>query len=209
MLVHRANRLLSESTLILCYIRFGQVEQAVLPPGGISRRDWLPALASPRSISRNKAESGRQRFVCSLSDSGIRRTKNGESFGKYAQIVLTDDVNYRAPSDKENRKIRHEKINPDPYTKRAVGRVAATPARQNKPVSLASCTTQARARCPLEYPHLAVASAYGACARTPFAPRTSSDAPASILNLLPRPIATRLSYPYSAWRQPTYRLRLS
>ena len=28
---------------------------------------------------------------------------------------------------------------------------------------------------PLEYPHLAVAGAYGTCARTPFAPRTSSD----------------------------------
>jgi hypothetical protein len=30
-------------------------------------------------------------------------------------------------------------------------------------------------RCPLECPHLAVASAYGARARTSFAPRTSSD----------------------------------
>ena len=101
--------------------------------------------------------------------------------------------------------MRHEKINPDPYTKRAVGRVAATPARQNKPVSLASCTTQAHARCPLEYPHLAVASAYGTCARTPFAPRISSDAPASILNLLPRPIA--ISHPihtYTELQQPIH-----
>jgi hypothetical protein len=31
---------------------------------------------------------------------GIRKTRNGESFGKYAQTVLTDNVNYRGPSDK-------------------------------------------------------------------------------------------------------------
>src|SRR6266498_1600629 len=85
-------------------------------------------------------------------------------------------------------RLRHEKINPDPYTKRAAGRVAATPALQIKPVGLASCTTQPDARCPLEYPHLAVAGAYAmpvrhsrrALRRIP---------PAPILNLLPRPIA--------------------
>jgi hypothetical protein len=71
--------------------------------------------------------------------------------------------------------LRHEKINPDPYTKRTAGRVAATPALQNTPVGLASCTTQAHARCPSEYPHMAVASAYGTRTRTPFAPRTSPD----------------------------------
>jgi hypothetical protein len=31
---------------------------------------------------------------------GIRKTRNGESFGKYAQTVLTNDVNYRGPSAK-------------------------------------------------------------------------------------------------------------
>src|SRR5438034_4723369 len=72
-------------------------------------------------------------------------------------------------------RLPHEKINADPYTKRTAGRVAATPALQNKPVGLASCTTQAHARCPLECPHLAVASAYGTRARTPFAPSTWSD----------------------------------
>ena len=87
-------------------------------------------------------------------------------------------------------RLRHEKINPDPYTKRAAGRVAATPARQNKPVSLASCTTQTHARCPLEYPDLAVASAYGTRARTPFAP---------ILNLLSRPIA--MSHPIHTYTE--------
>ena len=66
-------------------------------------------------------------------------------------------------------------LTPTLYIKRAAGRVAATPALQNKPVGLASCTTQPDARRPLEYPHLAVASAYGTRARTPFAPRTSSD----------------------------------
>ncbi len=155
---------------------------------------------SPRSISRNKAESGRQRFVGSLSDSGIRRTRNGKSFGKYAQTVITDDVNYRGPSDKAKiERLRHEKINADSYTKRTAGRVAATPALQNKPVGLPSCTTQAHARRPLEYPHLAVASAYGTRARTPFAPRTSSDTPAPILNLLPRPIA--MSHPIHTYTE--------
>jgi hypothetical protein len=111
-----------------------------------------------------------------LAESGIRTTRNGQSFGKYAQTVLTEDVNYRGPSDKAKiERLRHEKINPDPHTKRAAGRVAATPALQNKPIGLASCTTQAHARRPLEYPHLAVASAYGTHARTPFAPRTSPD----------------------------------
>ena len=95
--------------------------------------------------------------------------------------------------------MRHEKINPDPYTKRAAGRVAATPALQNTPVGLPSCTTQAHARCSLEYPHLAVASAYGTRARTPFAPRTSSDTLAPILNLLPRPIA--MSHPIHTYTE--------
>jgi len=67
------------------------------------------------------------------------------------------------------------KLTPTVYTKRAVGRVAATPALQNKPVGLASCTTQPDAHRPLEYPHLAVASAYKTRARTPFAPSTSAD----------------------------------
>src|SRR5205814_10671422 len=75
----------------------------------------------------------------------------------------------------KSEKLRHEKINANPYTKRTAGRVAATPELQNTPVGLASCRTQAHARRPLEYPHLAVASAYGTRARTPFAPRTSSD----------------------------------
>jgi hypothetical protein len=67
------------------------------------------------------------------------------------------------------------KLTPTLYTKRAVGRVAATPALQNKPVGLASCTTQPDAHRPLEYAHLAVASAYKTRARTPFAPSTSAD----------------------------------
>jgi hypothetical protein len=117
-----------------------------------------------------------QGVVGSLAESGIRKTRNGESFGKYAQTVITDDVNYRVPSDNEKiERLRDEKINPDPYTKRAAGRVAATPALQNTPVGVASCTTQAHARRLLEYPHLAVASAYGTHARPPFAPSTSSD----------------------------------
>ena len=85
--------------------------------------------------------------------------------------------------------MRNEKINPDPYAKRTAGRVAATPAGQNTPVGLASWTTQAHARCPLEYPHLAVAGAYGTHARPPFAPSPGRIPLAPHLNLLPRPIA--------------------
>jgi hypothetical protein len=118
-------------------------------------------------------DAGRRWLPCRA---GIRKTRNGESFGKYGQTVLTDNVNYRRSFGQGKiERLRHEKINPDPYTKRAAGRVAATPALQNKPVGLASCTTQADARCPFEYPHLAVASAYGTHARPPFAPSTSSD----------------------------------
>jgi hypothetical protein len=37
----------------------------------------------------------RQSFVGFLAESGIHKTRNGKSFGKYAQTVLKDDVNYR------------------------------------------------------------------------------------------------------------------
>src|ERR1043166_3649139 len=67
------------------------------------------------------------------------------------------------------------KLKPTLYTKRAAGRVAATPALQNKPVGLASCTRQPDAHRPLESPPLAVTSAYKTRARTPFAPSTSAD----------------------------------
>jgi hypothetical protein len=116
-----------------------------------------------------------QSVVGFVAESGIRKTINGESFGKYAQTVLTVEVNYRVLRTRKKERLRYEKINPDPYTKRTAGRVAATPALQKKPVDLASCATQAHARRPLEYLHLAVAGAYGTHARPPFAPRTSSD----------------------------------
>src|SRR5947209_11903235 len=91
------------------------------------------------------------------------------------------------------------KLTPTPYTKRTAGRVAATPALQNTPVGLASCTTQAHTRRPLEYPHLPVASAYGTRARTPFAPSPWSDTPPPHLNLLPRPIA--MSHPIHTYTE--------
>src|SRR5437660_5815925 len=96
-----------------------------------------------------------QGVVGSLAESGIRKTRNGESFGKYAQTVLTNEVNYRVLPDEKIERLHHEKINPDPYTKRTAGRVAATPALQNTPVGLASCTPQPDARLPLDNPHLA------------------------------------------------------
>ena len=57
---------------------------------------------------------------------------------------------------KNRKKLRYDKINPDPYAKRTARRVAATPALQSNPVGPASRTPQARACRLLEYPHLAV-----------------------------------------------------
>ena len=106
----------------------------------------------------------------------------------------------RGSSGKEKiERLRHEKINADSYAKRAVGRVAATPARQNKPVGLALCTTQPDARRPLEYPHLAVARVYGTDARPPFAPSFRRIPPTPQLNLLSRPIA--MSHPIHTYTE--------
>ena len=61
------------------------------------------------------------------------------------------------------RKLRHDKINRDPYSKRIASCVAATPALQSNPVGSASRTTQACGCRFLEYPHLGTARAH--CAR--------------------------------------------
>src|SRR5437867_4946851 len=56
------------------------------------------------------------------------------------------------------------------------GLLAVLLQRQRYKISqLAWRRAQAHARRPLEYPHMAVASAYGTRARPPFAPSTSSD----------------------------------
>jgi hypothetical protein len=139
-----------------------------------------------------------QSVVGFVAESGIRKTINGESFGKYAQTVLTVEVNYRVLRTRKKERLRYEKINPDPYTKRTAGRVAATPALQKKPVDLASCATQAHARRPLEYLHLAVAltapmpvrHSRRALRRIPLTPH---------LNLLSRPIA--MSHPIQTYAE--------
>ncbi len=80
-------------------IPFGQGEQALPPPRGINHRDWLRAVAQ-------LSEYGLIDWT--LGESGIRKTINGESFGKYAQTVLTDEVNYRVLRvlrTRKNRKI--------------------------------------------------------------------------------------------------------
>ena len=106
----------------------------------------------------------------------------------------------QSPSDKEKiERLRDEKINADSYTKRTAGRVAATPALQNTPVGLAPCTTQPDARRPLEYPHLAVASAYSTRTSPPFAPVLRRNRPAPVLNPLPRPIA--MSHPIHTYTE--------
>jgi len=91
-------------------------------------------------------------------------------------------------SDRKNRKTTYEKIDPDPYAKRTARRVAATPAIQSNPVGPESRAPQAHARRPLEHPHLAVAGAYGAHARPPFAPSPSSDPSRAALESFTRTI---------------------
>ena len=119
--------------------------------------------------------------------SGDSQDKKRSIFRKIRPDCTRRRDKLQSPSDKEKiERLRHEKINADSYTKRTAGRVAATPALQNTPVGLASCTTQPYARRPLEYPHLAVARAYGTDARTPFAPSFRRNRPAPHLNFLPR-----------------------
>jgi hypothetical protein len=154
------------------------------------------AQSCHRSISQDEAESRRQSFVGSLAESGIRKTRNGQTFGKYAQPVLKDEVNFRSPSDEKIERLRHETINTDPYTKRTAGCAAATPALRSQPVGAASCTTQAHARRPLEYPHLAVAGAYGTDARPPIAPSPSSDTSRAALESLTEANCHVLSNPH-------------
>ena len=52
-----------------------------------------------------RLDGGHAKFRWLPSESGIRKTRNGQSFGKYAQTVLTEVVNYRVLSDEENRRI--------------------------------------------------------------------------------------------------------
>ena len=118
-----------------------------------------------------KQRAGAQRFVGSLLESWDSHDKKRSIFRNIRpECTHRRGILHRLRTKKPER-LRYETINPDTYAKRTAGRVAATPALQNTPVDLASCTTQAHARCPLEYPHLAVASPYG----TRFAPRTSPD----------------------------------
>ena len=112
-------------------------------------------------------------------------TRNGQSFGKYAQSALTDGVNYIVFGQEKQERLRYEKINPDPYAKRTARRVAAAPAIQSNPVGLASRTPQAHARRPLEYSHLAIPRAHGANVCRRFYRAFCRNCPAPHLNLSP------------------------
>jgi hypothetical protein len=119
------------------------------------------------------------------SESWIRTTRNGQSFGKYARSALTDEVNYRVLRTRKNRKTRYETINPDPYAKRTARRAAATPALPSNPVGPASRTPQEHARRPLEYPHLALPRAHRANAGRRFCRALGGNCPWPPLNLSP------------------------
>jgi len=88
--------------------------------------------------------------------------------------------------DKKNRKkLRYDKINPDPHAKRTARRVAATPALQSNPVGPASRIPQARACRLLECPHLAIPRAHGAKARRRFRRALCRNRLPAHLNLSP------------------------
>src|SRR2546430_17052346 len=55
----------------------------------------------------------------------------------------------------KQKKLRYDKIKPDPYAKRTAARFAATPAPQSDRVAPASRTSEAGPSSLLEYPHSA------------------------------------------------------
>jgi hypothetical protein len=83
-------------------------------------RDSYESQVGQLPFGSTQLDAGRRWLQCRA---GTRKTRNGESFGKYAQSVLTDDVNYRGPSDEKTERVRYEKINPHTYPKRTAGRV--------------------------------------------------------------------------------------
>ena len=68
----------------------------------------------------------------------------------------------------KQKRLRHDKIKPDPYAKRTARSAAATPALQNNSVGPASRTTDTGASSFLDYPHPAVARTHGTNARRRF-----------------------------------------
>src|SRR2546423_13639146 len=79
----------------------------------------------------------------------------------------------------KQKKLRYDKINPDPYGKWAARRVAATPAVRSHRVGPASRTPPGPACRLLEDPHLAISCAHGTNARQLHrAPATDSRPPA-------------------------------
>src|SRR5436853_131671 len=84
---------------------------------------------------------------------------------------------------KKIERLGHEVIDPDPCAKRTAGRVAAAPALQSNPIGPASCTPQAHACDPLEYPHLAVPRAHNANSRRRFCRALCRNRHAPHLNL--------------------------
>jgi hypothetical protein len=158
--VHRAHRLLSESTLILRTLRkrpspgsFASrfCERISIEPTGVERhrlqnpscekrvktfairnlgaapfcflnrnlcyKKLLGSKAVASVLGARRAIPGGEVFrtmkqragikvsLAALPSRGIRKTRNGESFGKYDQTVLTDAVNYRVLRTRKNRKI--------------------------------------------------------------------------------------------------------
>src|SRR5436305_14732448 len=94
-------------------------------------------------------------------------------------ITLTTEHTHRGVNYinySKQKKLRYDKINPDPYAKRAARRVAATAAVRSYRVGPASRTPPALACRLLEDAHLAISCAHGTNA-SPLHGATASDSP--------------------------------
>ena len=114
--VHRAHRLLSEATLILCYVeeqafgdrqwfrpaserqRYQHTGETTLASSHKRPLSRLPV--SPIIIERLRLLSVPEFARCSPT-LGFARTRNGQSFAKYAPSAFTDEVNYIIDNEKQ------------------------------------------------------------------------------------------------------------
>ncbi len=140
--------------------------------------------------ARSSWDGGRATRRRSLAESGSRTTRNGQSFGKYGQTVLADEINYRVLRTRKNRKITvMRKLTP---TLTQGGLLAVLLQRQRYKISQLAWRRAQR-----KHMRAALWSTFTWPWRALTAPmpvRHSRRAlrripPAPLLNLLPRPIA--------------------
>src|SRR5438874_6412848 len=102
----------------------------------------------------------------------------------------------------KQKKLRYEKINPDPYAKRAARRVAATPAVRSHRVGPASRTPPGPACRLLEDPHLAVSCAHGTN-RSSTTPGAGNRFTATCGSNIPNGSSQMANPPCASWKSST------